>query len=43
MERTKEKDAAGTWLSGTLKLEQWKGMYSLSDGKKLIFEGPAVR
>ncbi len=32
-------DGAGTWSNGTYTLSQWKGMYTLEEGKKTIYEG----
>ena len=32
-------NGAGTWSNGTLTLTQWKGMYSLEEGKKTIYQG----
>lgn len=32
-------NGAGTWSNGTFTLTQWKGMYSLEEGKKTIYQG----
>jgi len=38
-----EDDGAGTWNAGELTLRQWRGMYTLDQGDKTIYQGPAVR
>jgi hypothetical protein len=30
---------AGTWSNGTYTLTQWKGMYTLEEGKKTLYQG----
>lgn len=32
-------DGAGTWANGAYTLTQWKGMYTLDEGKKTIYQG----
>jgi hypothetical protein len=32
-------DGAGTWDNGSYTLTQWKGMYTLEEGKKTIYQG----
>jgi len=32
-------DGAGTWSNGSYTLTQWKGMYTLEEGKKTIYQG----
>jgi hypothetical protein len=32
-------DGAGTWGNGTYTLTQWKGMFTLEEGKKTIYQG----
>ena len=32
-------DGAGTWTNGTYTLTQWKGMYTLEESKKTLYQG----
>lgn len=32
-------DGAGTWTNGIYTLTQWKGMYTLEEGKKTLYQG----